>query len=329
MIRAPAARAARTWIGEEARVAAPARLHLGFLDLHAGLGRRFGGVGLAIDGAGTVVRVCPATRLTARGSGHERALSAAERVIAAFDLPHGCEIIVDEATPEHAGLGSGTQIALSVGTALARLAGLAPTARETATIVERGVRSGIGVGAFAMGGVLVDGGRGRSEEPPPIVARLDMPADWRILLILDPALQGLHGAREAAAFEGLRPFPSELAGELSRLVLMAVLPAVAERDLQGFGRAVTELQARLGDYFAPVQGGRFASPDVAQALAWFASEGVAGGGQSSWGPTGFAFFGSEAEGLVALERARGRFADTGLHFRLVAGRNRGADIDPP
>src|SRR5438270_5154939 len=41
-------------------VAAAARLHLGFLDMNGGLGRRFGGLGLAIDR--------PATRLTIRRS---------------------------------------------------------------------------------------------------------------------------------------------------------------------------------------------------------------------------------------------------------------------
>ena len=37
------------------RVAAPARLHLGFLDPAATLGRRFGSVGLVLDGLDTVV----------------------------------------------------------------------------------------------------------------------------------------------------------------------------------------------------------------------------------------------------------------------------------
>jgi len=31
------------------RVTAPARLHLGFLDLNGAIGRRFGSIGLAID----------------------------------------------------------------------------------------------------------------------------------------------------------------------------------------------------------------------------------------------------------------------------------------
>ena len=44
------------------RVEAPARLHFGFLDLHGGLGRRFGSIGLAID--------APSLALTARRSAH-------------------------------------------------------------------------------------------------------------------------------------------------------------------------------------------------------------------------------------------------------------------
>ena len=35
-------------------VSAPARLHLGFLDLGGGLGRRFGSLGVAIDGCDTL-----------------------------------------------------------------------------------------------------------------------------------------------------------------------------------------------------------------------------------------------------------------------------------
>ncbi len=38
-------------------VSAPARLHLGFLDLNGGLGRRYGSIGLALDAPATEVRV--------------------------------------------------------------------------------------------------------------------------------------------------------------------------------------------------------------------------------------------------------------------------------
>src|SRR5258708_3229671 len=38
-------------------VKVPARLHLGFLDLNGGLGRRFGGIGLAVSGLGTSLTI--------------------------------------------------------------------------------------------------------------------------------------------------------------------------------------------------------------------------------------------------------------------------------
>ena len=79
------------------------------------------------------------------------------------------------------------------------------------------------------------------------------------------------------------------AADLCRLVLMQALPALAEADLAAFGDAITRLQERLGDYFAAAQGGRFASPRVAAALARLDRLGATGIGQSSWGPTGFAF----------------------------------------
>ena len=52
--------------------------------------------------------------------------------------------------------------------------------------------------------------------------------------------------------------------------------------------AIGEIQRRVGDYFAPAQGGRYASPAVAAVVARLRARGVRGVGQSSWGPTVFA-----------------------------------------
>ena len=92
----------------------------------------------------------------------------------------------------------------------------------------------------------------------------------------------------AARSPALPPFPAEIAAHLCRLTLMRLLPAVAEADLDAAGPAVAEMQRRVGDHFAPAQGGRFTSPAVARVLAWLEAEGIPGVGQSSWGPTGFA-----------------------------------------
>ena len=50
-------------------------------------------------------------------------------------------------------------MALAVGTAISKLYQLPLGLREIAALTERGARSGIGIGAFAQGGLIVDGGR--------------------------------------------------------------------------------------------------------------------------------------------------------------------------
>ena len=312
---------------ERVEITVPARLHLGLLDLDGGLGRRFGSLGLTLDGPYTRVRAHVAAELSATGADAARAAAHLEAVVRHFGLPRGIHVEVDEAIPPHSGLGSGTQLALAVGLAVAHLSGLDVCARDIARLLDRGGRSGIGVGAFERGGVLLDGGRGASEEPPPILSRFDFPEDWRILLILDEGANGLHGAHEAEAFKALAPFPAATAAHLCRLMVMAALPALAEHDLARFGAAIAELQRITGDYFAPAQGGRYFSTAVAEALAWLAAEDVPGLGQSSWGPTGFALIGSEAEAQRLCNAAECRWPrDSGLRFEVRRGRNTGADI---
>src|SRR5262249_29428811 len=255
-----------------------------------------------------------------------RNLETMQRHLGLDGLHH--HVRIDEAVPAHAGLGSGTQIALAVAAALRRLHDLPLDTRADAVRLGRGARSGVGIGLFDRGGVVVDGGRAAArDEAAPVVSAMPFPERWRAIVVLDPARQGAHGEIETAAFAKLPPFPDAEAAQLCRLVLMKALPALADCDIENFGAAVRELQARLGSYFAPVQGGRrFISPDVAATLEALDREGAVGIGQSSWGPTGFAFAESpgEAERLASL--ARRIDCSQGLDIRVCAGLNRGAVI---
>lgn len=307
-------------------VSAGARLHLGFLDLNGGLGRRFGSLGLALDAPETVLELSCAPAELVDGPQAARAATMIGRLAGHLGLPSGHKILIRNAVPAHAGLGSGTVLALAVAAAVRRLHGLALDVDADSWLLDRGARSGVGTGLFQQGGLALDGGRGTADRPAPIIARLPFPEDWHVLLILDPARQGVHGSEEAAAFKALPPFPAELAAHLCRIAVMQALPAVAERDLQGFGRAITEIQARVGDYFSAAQGGRFASPDVTAVLDLLAANGVAGYGQSSWGPTGFAFATSLAEARRLRDVATPVASERGLELQIVKGRNSGAAI---
>jgi beta-RFAP synthase len=308
----------------EVLVRAPARLHMGFLDLSGSLGRRFGSVGLTLEGMGVLVRARRAEQVSAAGPQAQRALEYAKAFVARLGLQAGAHLLVQEALPEHVGLGSGTQLALAVGVALVRLYDLDLSVREIATVHERGQRSGIGIGAFETGGFLLDGGRGTGDAPPPTVARVEFPAAWRVVLIFDDQLQGLHGAHEMQAFRQLPAFPDGLAAHLCRLMLMQAIPALLEQDLEPFGRSIAELQRAVGDHFAPVQGGRFSSARVAQALGWLEAQGIACLGQSSWGPTGFAIVASEDHARRLAQAGRELYP--GLRFKVLAARNRGGEV---
>ena len=195
-------------------------------------------------------------------------------------------------------------------------------------MLDRGARSSIGIATFEQGGVVLDGGRGAADQPPPVISRLPFPESWRILLIFDQARRGLHGGAESEAFQQLPPMPAERAAQLCRLVLMVALPALAEQDLDRFGGAIAELQAAIGDHFAPVQGARFLSAAVTETLEWLRAQGVQGVGQSSWGPTGFGVVESEAKANMLLREMQKKWpSGTGLSVMIARGRNRGGEID--
>jgi len=309
-------------------VTAPARLHLGFLDMNGSSGRRFGSVGMTLEGPCVELSIERAPSFAVSGAQAPRAEAVANSMCDRFHFPRDFRITISRTIPEHVGLGSGTQLGIAVGTALARLYRLDLPVREVAVAAQRGQRSGIGAGAFELGGFLVDGGKGASDDLPPIVSRIAFPTDWRVLLVFERETHGLHGELEAAAFQALPAFPESLANHLCRLMLMRALPALAERDIDSFGNAIGELQRITGDYFSPAQGGRFASPRVAEALAWIESQGVAGVGQSSWGPTGFAIIAGQDRTAQLVRAAHARWGDAGpLQFMVCAGRNHGGEVD--
>lgn len=310
----------------EVRVAASARLHLGFLDLHGGLGRKFGGLGVAIDGPKTRLTLTRAEESSVEGPEAARAAPLLEKARSAFAPSLKARLAIHEAIPAHVGLGSGTQLALAIAAAVRQLEDIAGDAASDAAAMGRGSRSGLGAGLFEQGGFVVDGGRTEGGPTAPVVARLPFPPEWRILLVFDPKAQGAHGEGERDAFAKLPAFSEATAGELCRRVLMQALPALIERDLASFGAAIEAIQRAVGDYFAPAQdGGRFLSAAVERAVAALLAEGAAGGGQTSWGPTGFAFAASQAEAEQIAARVRPLAA--GLSLEVFRPLDRGAKID--
>ncbi len=309
------------------RVTTAARLHLGFLDLNGGLGRRFGSIGLAIDAFETSLEIRASGELQTRGYERERSAALARRFAEGLGLDPNWTLTVSAAIPAHSGLGSGTQLALAIASGLRRLHGLEGNAVEDLRVLDRGRRSGAGAALSERGGFVLDVGRGPYTDAPPVVTHLQFPDVWRIVLVIDRAAEGVHGDDERRAFAQLPPLPAQSVGEICRRTLMQILPGVAERDLDAFGEGVATIQVVLGDHFAPAQGGgRFTSAAVGRAAERLRAHGARGIGQSSWGPTAFAFAADPDEAEFLASRARDA-AGPNVSVRICAACNHGALIE--
>jgi beta-RFAP synthase len=315
------------------RATTSSRLHFGLLGWGPGSLRQFGGVGLMIADPGIEVLVEPSPTWSAEGPLAARALQLAQRVAgrlharsAAMSAAH---LRIVRAPREHVGLGTGTQLSLAVVRLVCALAGEHdPSVLRLAELAERGHRSGIGLYGFLHGGLIVDGGHRDHHGIPPLVSRLAFPDDWSILIVMPEVTPGYHGSKEAHAFANLPAIAEGVSERLCRLVLLGLLPAVVERDLETFGDCLSELQLQVGRCFAPAQGGTFAHPEIEAIVAFLEQEGLHGVGQSSWGPAIYAFTDRpESERAAIQRRFHERFGTLGGEAFWTTASNHGATIE--
>jgi beta-ribofuranosylaminobenzene 5'-phosphate synthase len=301
---------------------------MGFVDLSGSLGRYFGSIGIGLDEIYIRLSLTAANELTLSGLVSARAEKCLKHFCRVLNVSDCLNLHLDNNIPEHVGLGSGTQMALAIGSALNAYYDLGLSVREIAQLSDRGRRSGIGIGIFEHGGLVVDGGHGEFTQTPPVISRLAVPEAWRFILVFDHRGQGLHGEQEITAFKKLPPFPHHEAAQLCYLLLMQGLPAVAENNLAQFGAFISRLQLSVGEYFAAAQGGGlFTSTEVGAVMTWLERQGAVAIGQTSWGPTGFCAVANTdiAEDLV-LQLSQQFAHIKQLSFCIARTRNKGAEI---
>jgi beta-ribofuranosylaminobenzene 5'-phosphate synthase len=307
--------AARCPVGDDAVfVEAPARLHFGVLDLHGGLGRRFGGLGAAIPAPSLLIEATRSHGIHAEGPEADRVVEQAALARERLGTGGAC-FRVHRAIPPHTGLGSGTQLGLSVARALAELYDIRADARSLAAAAGRGKRSAIGTYAFEGGGFIVEGGRRPGQDgTAPLLARYPMPAAWRYIVAIPDGPPGLSGDAEADAFRQLPPPDVREVERVAHLVLMRLLPSLVESDLESFGAALSEIQRITGGWFAPGQGGVFAPGPTGMLVEAFGRAGAPGIGQSSWGPTAYAIVDGEEGARELAAQADGWMGGAGRVF---------------
>ncbi|HIE14222.1 TPA: hypothetical protein EYP70_03005 [Candidatus Bathyarchaeota archaeon] len=318
----------------QVEIISSARLHLGFYAIST-KNVAYGGIGVAIEKPHLIMQVEESRGVQIENLTSVHVEEDVKKVIEWLDLP-GAKVKVLEAIPRHVGLGSTTQLRLSLAYALSKIYNRKKSIRELAFIVKRGWISGIGIAAFEKGGFILDAGRipenGKVSDPkgwkdlPFMMYRRTVPKNWLFLVALPEESTGLDEHEEKPLLENIEP-NMRLERNLHEIVLLQMLPALVRRDIVRFGKAITRLQILVGKYFAKYQDGEFCCFETENLVRHMLKKGAYGAGQSSWGPAAYGLIDSKK--AVELKEAVEKYVDrTGIKCKvfLTQVRNRGFSL---
>jgi beta-ribofuranosylaminobenzene 5'-phosphate synthase len=312
------------------RISTPSRLHFGIIDMRGDMGRLHGSAGVAIESPRLILEVQEAGETLITGARSDRAQQIIEQVLGEHKVEAGVRLDIQSDIPEHMGFGSGTQLTISLGTALNKIFDLGMSYEDIVVGLGRSRRSGIGTHSFLHGGFIVDGGHAidAPETIPPLIHRTDVPDDWLFVVCIPDINTGFSGAKETEAFKHLEPPPVDMIAHVSRLVLMQMIPSILEEDITLFGDAMTKLDTIFGEYWATMQGGTYSHPRIEDCVNHLLGNGAYGAGQSSWGPALYGLVEGNAQARELsdeMERFVNQGENSGSVF-ITAADNKGVQI---
>lgn len=230
-------------------VKSSARLHFNSLKMNAVGGRGCGGIGLSLEDPALELNFSRNKCVSVTGGNLylRKKSKIFAKIILDFIREPGVAIKINKFFLNQIGLGSGTQLGLSIGKGISQLYGKSIPPRKIAFLTKRAGISGIGYYAFFRGGMILDGGykMGSNEDkktfadhassPPPLIGNYNFPKNWKILLII-PRQRTIDVSKfdENKFFKENCPTPLKEVEAICTDVLMGLVPAVQERDYFNF-----------------------------------------------------------------------------------------------
>jgi len=304
-----------------------ARIHLGFYGIRPGY-REYGGLGIYVNGVGYRIVVEEHEHDLVRGCQAGRVTEIINEIRSQYRTTKHYLVEVQKCIPEHIGLGSTTQLKLALYTAILRLEGIVANLEDIAVKAGVGSISGVGFYGFKYGGLIVDSGRRQGNELVGLLARYEFPENWYIAVVAPATKRRVYGEVEKRYLMACSQVDESSYCRALEIVFRKLLPAVVEKNFADFVAGVEELDELTSTYFA-AQKGRFCcreSEAVAMALKEAGGEGI---GQSSWGPTVYAFFKTRKAAENAIKHVRevlGSKLDF-YYMGVLSARNYGARIN--
>ncbi len=280
-------------------VLSPARLHFGIINPFNRKFKMYGCIGLAIDRPRTIVEVEEYSEDVIESDRYLEVKYCLERLRKYFNIPK-VKIKTIQSIPKHVGLGSTTQLMLSIAKGLLTLSNIEVSIIEVAKILGRGKVSGIGTYIFQYGGLIIDSGKDKIEEFPKLHARIEFPENWYFIITIPSKGRGLSEEEEEKIFSQNIDIPEELILKAQEILYRQFVPAIIDKDIEKFGKALTELQIIVGKMFINIQKDIY-NPSCVKVINILKKLDVLGIGQSSWGPTIYALIDSLRRGIEIVK----------------------------
>ena len=319
------------------RLKAYPRLHFGLIDLSGYTPRSYGGVGASLQGMPIEVE-CQATKsaglMLDPGELGEDTLSTVNRAVAIAGengLGTRGEIRFKSIPSSHIGLGSTTLTVLATLQCLAIINQWTVTPDDLVIMSTCGRTSGIGIGTFFTGKLVVDVGQAGhpanydympslapGQRPPSLtIGSWAMPETWNVSLFFTQDSPSIKPEVESDFFHSATPVATSDVGLQLAHLYHGIIPAVIEGDLHAFAKSLRIFQ-RVGFKAAEISAQRTIVRSLLTAL-WdqeFAA------GLSSFGPVVFVFH----ESTESLEPGR-HFPAEIAHAGPFSVNNRGFEFE--
>lgn len=222
-----------------------ARLHFNSLKMNQIGNRGCGGIGLSLGEPTLELEFSQNNKIIVSGDDvtlRDKTIFFARNIIKYLKISSGVKIKIKKSFPGHIGLGSGTQLGLSVGKGIALLCKKKISLKDIAFINKRAGVSGIGYYSLMYGGLVIDGGyrMGPNEYkktfgdhapcPPSLIGRYEFPKNWKILLITPAASLANNDVDESSLFIKNTPVPLSEVDAICTNTLMGLVPSLLDKD---------------------------------------------------------------------------------------------------
>lgn len=273
------------------------RLHFGLISMNEHSHRIDGGFGLYVNLPSAEIFIENDKKICVKGYNdkyYEKILKENEKYLELSKV----KVVINNIVDPHVGLGLKTQISMALLQGLKLFAGNEINLTDMLPIIKRGGTSGIGIHSFLNGGFTVDGGHLWGIEKnklcpsadvisyklSPLIVHKNFP-NWGICIIIPNTKKHVYGKQETKLFSEFTPILQSEIDSLCKWILMGVIPAIQNNDLESFGYSLNNCM-HLGFKKKEIE---FWQENVKYYINILKEANFKGVGMTSFGPTVFGF----------------------------------------